>query len=183
MKIEWKRLEPTVVQKVGQYRTLVAKQFELPDGSVHEYVTKEKENSHCIATVAVTVDGKVVVARQYRPGPEKVLDELPGGGADPGEDFEAAARRELLEETGYEPGAMEYLGDVYKDAYTNTLWHYFLATGCRPHPDGAKPDEREFIDITLISIDQLLENARSAKMTDPEGVLLAYDRLREIRAG
>ena len=179
MNIAWEREEPTEVTKVG-WRTIVTKKFKLPDGSMHEYATKEREDSHCIATVALTADGKAVVARQFRPGPEKILYELPGGGVETGEDWAAAAARELLEETGYEAGEIEALGDVYKDAYTNTAWHYFMATNCTLHPEGAKPDEREFIEVCLIAVDELIENAKTAKMTDPEGVFLAYDRLREL---
>lgn len=176
MNIAWKRLKQTEVQKIG-WRTIVTKHFELPDGAVHEYATKEKEQSHGVATVALTKQGKIIIARQYRPGPEKILDELPGGGVESNEDYEAAARRELLEETGYEAGVMLHVGDVYKDAYTNTIWHYYLAEDCVPHPRGAKPDEREFIEVALISIDQLFINARTAMMTDPEGVLCAYEQL------
>jgi ADP-ribose pyrophosphatase len=78
-----------------------------------------------VATIALTKDNKVIVSRQYRPAQERILYELPGGGAEKGEDFEQAACRELLEETGYEAGKMHYLGDVVKDAYNNSTWHYF----------------------------------------------------------
>lgn len=181
MQIEWERVEPTKSQTIGSYRTLVTKHFMLPDGTLHEYVTKEKEGSQCIATVALTPEGKVIVARQFRPGPEKTMYELPGGGVDPGEDLEAAAHRELLEETGYQAGTMQFLGVVYKDAYTNTKWNYFLAADCIADPNGPQPDEREFIEIVLISIEQLLTNARTTQMTDTEGVFLAYDQLQDIQ--
>ncbi len=176
MNITWKRIEPTEVQKMG-WRTVVFKNFELPDGKVHTFGIKEAENTHAIATIALTKDDKVIVGRQYRPGPEKIMTEIPGGGANAGEDFEQAARRELQEETGYTAGKMTHLGDTYKDAYTNTLWHYFLAEDCTPHPDGAKPDEREFIEIKLISIPELFKIGRSTQMTDTEALFLAYERL------
>ena len=144
--------------------------------------TVSLENSHCIATIALTPENQVIVARQFRPGPEKILDEIPGGGVEAHDDgnYEAAARRELQEETGYVAGAMEYLGDVYKDSYNNTTWHFYLATDCTLHKYGQTLDETEHIDVHLISIDQLLDNARSARMTDPEAVLLAYERLAKL---
>ena len=180
MKLDWTRLEPTESFKLG-FRTLITKRFRFPDGRVEDYVTKEKENTHCIATIAITEDGKAIVARQFRPGPEKVMDEIAGGGVNPDEDYAEAAKRELLEETGYEAGSIEFLGDIYKDAYTNTMWHFYLATDCTPSEAGPAPDENEFIETTLITIDELIENGRTGKMTDTEALFLAYDRLLELK--
>jgi ADP-ribose pyrophosphatase len=168
------------MSKIG-YRTVVTKTFEMPDGQVHHYQTISAEGSHCIATIALTKDNKVVVARQFRPAQERILDELPGGGAEKDEDYEQAAHRELLEETGYEAGTMKFLGDVVKDAYNNSTWHYFLATDCVPHKDGQQLDDTEHIEIALISIDELFDNARNARMTDVEPLFLAYEELQKSR--
>lgn len=180
MDIKWHRIEPTLVQKIG-YRTLITKNFTLPSGVTEPYVTKEKEGSHCVATIAITTDGKAVVARQFRPGPEMIMDEIAGGGVEAGEDYLLAAQRELLEETGYQAGELQPLGTIYKDAYTNTTWHYFLATDCTADDNGASPDDKEFIDIQLISIDELIYNGRNARMTDTEALFLAYDKLIELK--
>jgi ADP-ribose pyrophosphatase len=59
---------------------------------------------------AETVDGKVILLRQYKHGPRRVHLALPGGHIDADETPLAAARRELLEETGYGGGDWSDLG-------------------------------------------------------------------------
>ncbi|MBP9852649.1 MAG: ADP-ribose pyrophosphatase [Patescibacteria group bacterium] len=182
MQIDWERIEPTNTEKVA-WRTIVTKHFRLPDGTVHEYGTKDAENGHCVATVALTATNEVILARQFRPGPEKIFYELPGGESEDGEQHIEAAKRELLEETGYQVGQIVHVGDCYKDAYTNTIWHYFLATNCTPHAEGQQTEATEFIQVELVSIDGLMLHARQAEMTDVEGVFLAYDKLMELKNG
>lgn len=179
----WKRTEPTVTHQVG-HRTIITKTFSMPDGRSASFETISKEGSHCIATIALTRDNRVVVAEQFRVGPEKVFEELPGGGVElSDEDFEAAARRELQEETGYIAGSMQFLGAVYKDAYQNATWHFFLARDCTPDSHGQHLDDTEHVHVKLISIDRLIANAREGRMTDAEAVLLAYEDLRRIKEG
>lgn len=177
----WDKTKSDEVQKVG-WRWLTTKWFRDPDGNEQEFVTTGRLGGRSVAVIALTPEYGVVIARQVRPGPEMVLDELPGGGVDDGEDIEVAARRELHEETGYTPGRIEYLGQAHKDAYSNTTSHFFLAYDCvrdgEPHPD-----EGEYIDVREITIDQLRENAMQGNMTDAIAVLLAHDQLKQIRKG
>jgi ADP-ribose pyrophosphatase len=65
--------------------------------------------------------------RQYRPVVEAYTLELPSGHVDPGETPEAAVRRELVEETGYEARRLELLGCLKPDSgrLANRLWCYF----------------------------------------------------------
>lgn len=174
----WPQTTPPSEERVG-WRSIVHKTFRDPEGNEQKYDTKEKMGSIAIATIALTPENKVVVAEQFRPGPEKVLEELPGGGYEEGETLEEAARRELHEETGYTPGVMEYLGKVYKDAYTNTTWHFFLARDSVKNGN-QHTDDGELINVKEISIAQLLYNARHAMMTDTEAVFLAYETLRSL---
>lgn len=173
----WEKLS-SKEQKVG-YRTVTLKDFKMPDGRIEEYTTWNKVGLIDVAIIALTQDYQVVIARQYRPGPERILDELPGGNADDGEDFAKAAMRELEEETGYICESADYLGMNYRDAYTNAVGHYYIARNCEPR-GLQKLDVTEHIEIVLISIKELLGNAKTGKMSDSVAVLLAYNELEEI---
>lgn len=175
----WKHLESPETIKIG-WRTMVRKTFEQPDGKAAEYMTKDALGARCGGVIALTQDNMVVVAEQFRPGPEQILQELPGGGINPEEDPQEAVMRELREETGYTSDTVEYLGMVYKDAYTNASWYFYLAQNCYQAHD-QELDDGEFVDVKLITIDQLFNNARQTKMTDVSAVFLAYDRLKDIQ--
>lgn len=178
--LAWKRQEPTSVTKVG-YRTVVEKTFELPDGMVKSFATTNSEQSAAAAVIALTTQNKVLAVNLFRPGPEKVMQEIPGGGVDPGEDLELAARRELFEETGYRVGSIAYLGYCHYDAYTNGKRHYFLARDCEPSGESQRLDAEEQLTVEEISVEQLITNAMEGRMTDPGAVMLAYETLRELR--
>ncbi|HJP81319.1 MAG TPA: NUDIX hydrolase [Candidatus Saccharimonadales bacterium] len=171
----WKRIEPTVVNKVG-WRTVVTKTFIMPNGQEASFDTFGPEKQQFAAIIGLTPENKVIIARQFRVGPEAIMEELPGGFVDEGEDHEAAALREFQEETGYTAGDVTYLGSYSKDTYMNALWHVYFATGCVPSGTQTLEDE-EHIEIDLISIDQLIHNAKTNKMTDAVAVLMAYDTL------
>jgi 8-oxo-dGTP pyrophosphatase MutT (NUDIX family) len=92
--------------------------------------------------VPVTPDGELVLVRQYRHGTDEVTLEIPGGMVDPGDpSAEAAARRELWEETGYRASRLRPVGWVHPNpAIQNTRCHTFVAEEAiaagAPEPDG-----------------------------------------------
>jgi ADP-ribose pyrophosphatase len=174
----WKRIEPTTVTKVG-WRTVVTKTFIDNSGNQHIFDTLGAESSACAAVVALTLDNQAIIVRQFRTGPEQIMDELPGGDS-VGENPTVAAERELLEEAGYQAENMESLGSYIRDAYTNEVSHVFFATGCTKISE-QKLDHEEEIEVQLISIPQLLHNAKHGKMTDAVAVLMAYDQLTKIQ--
>jgi len=176
----WKRIEPTIATKID-YHPVIIKTFQLPDGNVATRATFLAESMRAAGVIALTKDKKVIVGHQFRPGPEKVMMEIPGGYVDEGEDPEQAARRELTEETGYVAGEMTPLGKFSRDGYVNGTWYYYLATNCEPAESKNVGDDDEFIDVELISIGEFIENAKKGNMTDSVAVLAAYDQLREIQ--
>lgn len=174
---KWQRTDPTTVTKVS-YRTVIDKTFQLPNGEKHTFTTFHPEDGASVGVIALTPDKQVIIARQFRPGPERIMDEIPGGGVERGEDPEAAVIRELAEETGYQPGSIELLGTSCRDAYVNATWYYYLALNCTLNGEGQHLDEHEYVDVVLVSIEEFLEAAKHDQMTDPAAVLMAYDKLK-----
>lgn len=177
----WQRVEPTNVSKVG-WRTITTKTFIKPNGKADVFDTMYPDGQQFASVIGLTPDNQVLVARQFRPGPEQVMDEIAGGFVDGDETPQQAAERELLEETGYKAGSMHYLGVFHKDAYLNATWHSFLARDCIKQAE-QELDDNEYVDVHLISIDEFIDNAKNDKLTDHATALLAYDELKLINKG
>ena len=103
----------------------------IPGGPVlDEYHVVEYPDWAC--ALALTDTGEAVLVEQYRHGVGRALLELPAGMIDAGEASEAAARRELLEETGYEAHQWDALGRLAVEPGRHTNYgHVFVARGCR----------------------------------------------------
>lgn len=85
-----------------------------------------------VNVVPRTVEGNVVLIRQFRHGVRETVIEIPGGMIDQGEEPAAAALRELGEETGYTAERIRPLAAVWANpAIMNNRCHLFLAEGCR----------------------------------------------------
>src|SRR5262249_11428129 len=82
-----------------------------------------------VAVVAQTRDQSIILVRQYRPAVDADTLELPAGHVEAGETPEQAARKELLEETGYRADRFELLGTLAPDTgrLGNRMWCYFAA--------------------------------------------------------
>jgi len=80
-----------------------------------------------VNVVAASPETGLLLVRQFRPAVGRVTLELPSGHVEPDEAPEQAARRELLEETGHEAGAMHLLGCLSPDVgrLGNRMWCFF----------------------------------------------------------
>ena len=133
---------------------------ELPDGRVNpEYYVLEYPD--WVNVIAVTRDGKMVMERQYRHALGNTCYELPCGVIEAGETPLEAARRELLEETGYAGGEWTAWMDLAPNPACNSnIAHSFLAVGVEK-VSVQQLDATEDIDVYLLDkeyVRELLEH-------------------------
>lgn len=172
---DWKLLDSKIV--FDKFMQVEERTYEMPDGNTKNFYIKITNPAICV--LALTEDNKVITVEQFRPGPNKVLNELPGGYQDEGETPEQAVARELREETGYE-GKVEFVTTCFDDAYVTMERSCFVATGCKRVSD-QQLDSSEFLNVKLIDLPDFLKLVRSGQMTDAEVALLGLDKLGLLR--
>jgi len=134
-----------------------------------------------VLVVPVTGAGEVVLIRQWRQGARGFVLETPGGVIDADDpDVEAAARRELLEETGYAAGQTRFVGHLWPDAARNiNRCHIILATGC-DRVAAPSPEPGETIEV----LPTALPAARALLLTGGmESAMHSAALLRGLSAG
>ena len=142
----------------------------LPNGVVVPdfYVTEAPD---WVNVIAITTDGKFIIEEQYRHGIQKVCFELCAGMVDEGEAPLEAAKRELLEETGYSGGNWTAFGMSVPDASGSTVkCYHFIATDVE-RKQNPKPEKTEDIKIHLLTEQQLKQIMLDGRIA--EAVMLA----------
>lgn len=128
----------------------------LPNGTVNdEYYVLEYPT--WVNIIAITDEGQFVLIRQYRHGIHRTCFEIVAGVSEDGEEPLQAARRELLEESGYGGGQWRELMQLSgNSSTTNNITHCFLAEGVTK-VSGQHLDATEDIEIHLFSRDEVLD--------------------------
>ncbi|MGB9605830.1 MAG: NUDIX hydrolase [Bryobacteraceae bacterium] len=135
---------------------------------------------HGPSAVIIAVDSRrrVLLVRQFRLPAGASIWELPAGRVNPGEQPLAAARRELLEETGYRARRWKKLIAFYPSpGYVTERMHVFLATSLQRGE--AKPDEDERIRCRWFSRRELAVWLRAGRLVDGKTLvgLLLWEKL------
>lgn len=126
----------------------------MPNGHiVPEYYVLEYPD--WVNMVALTTENEFILVKQYRHGVKQDVLEVPGGVIDPGEDALSAAKREMLEETGYRFDTIEEISTLFPNPATanNRTYTYLLTGGVKVQEQAL--DEQEEIDVMLANPDEL----------------------------
>jgi ADP-ribose pyrophosphatase len=158
----WTRLSSSARYTRGKL-TLREDAWRLPDG---------QEVVYPVLAVGVTVGvlpfvepARVLLVGQYRHLLGAISWELPGGGAQPGEDPLAAAQRELREEGGYRAERLEFLTRFYpSNAYLDEVAYCYAAYGLTADPLPA--DDDEFIERRVVSLDEAIQMAVAGEISE-----------------
>ncbi len=167
----WKKIKEEPF-KAG-FRKLIKKTFQLSDQRVVDFDIKNEGPVVC--ALVITKDNKVVLVKQFRPGPEKILLELPGGMIEAGEEAEKAMARELLEETGY-AGEIKFVGTSLDCAYSTMLRCNFVVINCEKIQE-QKLDENEFAEVVEMPMVEFRKHLQTGELTDIESGYLGLDFL------
>ncbi len=144
----------------SSFRRISRKTFVLPTGAEADFEIKQEPRAACV--LALTTHDTVLLVRQFRPGPEAILLELPGGGVGPGEDPASAAARELLEETGYR-GELELAGSSWHCAYSTMRKYHFVARQCVKVQEPT-PDKHEFLEVVEMPLADFKQHVGTASI-------------------
>ncbi len=128
--------------------------IELLNGKTTTYVRHAPSDNDSVIMIALSDDNEILIQREYSYPPDKIMYQLPGGSMKPDESIEAAANRELSEESGYGSKITEIIGYFYvQNRLSDKKQHVVL---CRDlYINKQKEDYDEFIESLWMTKKQL----------------------------
>jgi ADP-ribose pyrophosphatase len=154
---------------------------ELPSGRTTVYGVVH--TGPCVGVLPFLDPDTVVLVRQYRYVAGRHTWEMPTGGVGPGEPIEAAAQRELAEESGYRAGRLEPVCVYHtsKSVMDETA-HLFLAFDLARATEGPGPDETESFQVRAHRFEEVLAMVDTGEIVDSMTIIAVLQAARR-RAG
>lgn len=142
----------------------------MPNG--REVVVDVVRHPRSVVLLPVPEPGHIVLIRQYRYAVNRWLWELPAGSVDPGEEPEAAARRECHEEIGQVPDTIVRLAALYPTpGYCDEEMVFFRVSGLATSDEPAEVDEDEDIEARTFELREARDMVRRGEIVDMKTVV------------
>ena len=155
----------------GRKISLNVKECTLPSGKRATYEIIEHTGS--VAILPLIDSDTAIILKQYRPALGEYIYEIPAGTLKAGEDPHECARRELEEETGYRPGKLVKLFEMYMaPGYSREKLRSFVATDLKPGI--FRPSEREEIEVVKIPLDKAIEMIETNEIRDAKTIATIF---------
>lgn len=124
-----------------------------------------------VAILPLIEKDKIVLVRQYRFPVKKEIWEIPAGKLKKGEKPEIGAKRELKEETGFEPKKLRKISQFYlSPGYSNEFMFLFQAEGLKKGKQVV--DENEIINkVKIFSLTEILKMIKNKKIIDAKTII------------
>jgi len=154
----WKTLSRTAVLRHSKYLTVEDHVVELPDGTIINNWPWLAMPDY-VNVVLETDERMFLCFRQTKYAAQGITLAPIGGYCEPGEEPLTTARREVLEETGYEAGVFLHLGSFAADGNRGGgIGHLFLARNARPIAEkvGDDLEEQELLFLSRVELRQAL---------------------------
>ncbi len=159
----WTLLDSTVVHSCRVF-TLIDERYRSPrTGQEHDFFLIDSPD--WVNVIPLTTGGEVILVKQYRFGTKEFSLEIPGGMLEMGETPANAARRELLEETGYAGDEPILLGMVYPNPaiQTNRCHTYLIKNAA--FENLPRQDPGEDIEVQSVPLSDIPKLIREGKIT------------------
>ena len=142
---------------------------EMPNGKTTIYGVIEC--AACVGVLPFVDDNHVVMVRQYRyVFGEDHRWEMPTGGVKVNETIEAAARRELREEVGYDAAELQHVSTYFTSkSIMREIGHLFIGRGLTQVE--AVPDETEFLEVAIFPFQEVLQMVLESEIRDSMTVI------------
>lgn len=175
MKVPKRVGEPMELVKRVYGKTAVNQQFLSPAGEEYEYLMWDYKNGEPpVIVMALTENFDVIALRQYRHAANEIVTEVPGGCIIKGMSLEETAKKELLEETGFEAGRIVKLNQKpiwFEPSNLTVPYHAFLALDCKKVSE-QKLDKTEYVEIEILDWLKWLVMIKEGEIRDSKTLAL-----------